>query len=128
MVSYSVYIVDADEKKAKVRYCDLPKGSIYHMEQFAVEWEELVDFGLNITYNYYPFFVQVFGEDSIRRFRDMTVSDAIPLLESAVFALGTNRDEDYWEATRGNAGATLNDLLKVCEQLESPADYTMEVW
>ena len=127
-MSYDIFIVNADGEKAQVRYCDRPKGAIWKMEQFAVEWEELVDFGLSITYNYYPFFVDVFGEDSIRRLRGMSVSEAIPLLESAVFALGTNRDENYWAKTRGNAGAALNDILKVCEQLESPDDYTLEVW
>ena len=67
---------------------------------------------LNVTYNYAQFYyMHLDSEKGIRVLYGMPGAQAIPLLEKAVTALGTNRDSDYWKPTAGNAGAALADLL-----------------
>jgi len=67
---------------------------------------------LNITYNYSKFYhLYIDKEDGIRSLYGKTGKEAIPILEKAIVKLGTERDEDYWKATPGNAGAALQGLL-----------------
>ena len=66
---------------------------------------------LNITYNYAPFYVEVFGDKGIRWLYGKTAGSTIAMLDVAIEDLGAERAEDYWDATRGNAGAALADLL-----------------
>ena len=64
---------------------------------------------LNVTYNYSSHFP----------FRDLngkTAKGTIPMLKKAVEELGTERDEDYWKATEGNAGYACNILLNWARQ------------
>ena len=70
---------------------------------------------LNVTYNYSShfrdYFVEgIWGIDGIR------ASEVIPLLAKAVEALGTERDDDYWKSTEGNAGYALSILLLWAKQ------------
>jgi predicted RecB family endonuclease len=74
---------------------------------------------LNMTYNYRPFLVQVFGEEGIRSLYGKTCVEVIPLLSRAVEFLGTERTDDYWAATAGNVGAALNELLQICQGCEA---------
>jgi len=67
---------------------------------------------LNITWNYAPFFYQTIDtERGIRALYGKTGNEAAPILIRAISQLGTDRSDDYWEATPGNAGAALDDLL-----------------
>jgi len=67
---------------------------------------------LNITYNYGKFYRNhIDPKDGIRSLYGKTGKEAIPILEKAIKGLGTERDEDYWKATPGNAGAALQGLL-----------------
>ncbi len=59
---------------------------------------------LNVTSNYARFF-DFRGLDTLRG------SDTAPVLSAKVRELGTQRSEDYWEPTEGNAGAALCTLL-----------------
>lgn len=72
---------------------------------------------LNITYNYYDFYRKEFGREGIRTLYGLTAKEARPILKRAIDALGTEKDEDYWAATAGNAGAALADLLWLAEQV-----------
>jgi len=69
---------------------------------------------LNITYNYGVLYRKVFGRFGIRSLYGKTGREAIPLLEAAIARLGTKRSPNYWDATSGNAGAALADLLVLC--------------
>lgn len=69
---------------------------------------------LNITYNYSTYFVQALGPGGIRSLYGQTASEAAPRLASAIMVLGIQASEDYWEATSGNAGKALLDLLGLC--------------
>lgn len=67
---------------------------------------------LNITYNYSRFYYETLdSEDGLRALNNQRAGDWIERLESAVAVLGTDRDDDYWKASAGNAGAALARLL-----------------
>ena len=71
---------------------------------------------LNITYNYGGIFRRVLGDGGIRSLYSKTGAEMAPKLREAVAALGEDRDDDYWRATDGNAGAALARLLKWADQ------------
>lgn len=67
---------------------------------------------LNITYNYSRYYYEhLNAENGIRSLHEQRAGDWIEKLQSAVTALGTARDDDYWKATAGNAGSALSRLL-----------------
>ncbi len=59
---------------------------------------------LNVTYNYSKHF-------NFRDLHKQKAQDTIRLLADAVRELGTERDEDYWEPSPGNAGYACAVLL-----------------
>ena len=70
------------------------------------------DADINITYNYSKFFyAELDAEMGIRWLYGKTGAETAGRLEKAVKALGTEKDDDYWKATSGNAGHILNVLL-----------------
>lgn len=72
---------------------------------------------LNITYNYSPYYYEVLDkENGLRFLNNKRAGDVIAVLESAVAALGTYRDDDYWAKTPGNAGFALSILLAWARQ------------
>lgn len=74
---------------------------------------------MDVTYNYGKIFQLAFGE-GFAGFREFLngrkAADVIPGLKGAVEKLGTNRWEDYWAPTPGNAGHALSILLGWAEQ------------
>ena len=80
------------------------------------------DCHLNVTYNYSKFYARLFPatdeypNGSIRWLYGRRGAETVEVLEAAVEKLGTERDDDYWEATAGNAGAALARLLSFAEQ------------
>ena len=122
-MSWDVTIKDSDGKPAQVYYAELPKGGTY---LFGVPPAEKVPARLNITYNYGVYY-RVVWEEGIDRLHGKSLTEAIPLLESAVWALGNQRDDNYWKATQGNAGGALYDLLKLCREVGEPHLYKLEV-
>jgi len=67
---------------------------------------------LNITYNYGKFYYKYIDpEKGIRFLYGKTGKESIPLLEKAIKKLGTEKNDDYWKATAGNAGIALQGLL-----------------
>lgn len=72
---------------------------------------------MHITYNYGEFFYMYLdSKKGIRWLYGKNAKDTIKKLQNAVKVLGTDRDEDYWKATRGNAGHALNVLLTWAKQ------------
>ena len=72
---------------------------------------------LNITYNYSKHYYQHLDKDNgLRALDGQRAGDWIERLESAVKELGTERADDYWAATEGNAGHALNILLSWAKQ------------
>jgi len=67
---------------------------------------------LNITYNYSEHYSKhLDNKEGIRWLYGKKAKDCIERLQKAVKTLGTERDEDYWKATEGNAGYALSILL-----------------
>ena len=70
---------------------------------------------INITYNYAPFYYKHIDRlKGIRALYGKTGFEVAQLLVPAIAKLGTERSSDYWEATPGNAGAALADLMQLC--------------
>jgi hypothetical protein len=72
---------------------------------------------LNVTYNYSPHYRRVIGPRGIRTIYGMTGAESLPVLNAAIQELGTDRDDDYWEPTEGNARAALENLLLLARAL-----------
>ena len=70
---------------------------------------------LNITNNCSRHFYTVWGH-GLDRLNGKPVSEVIPKLKEGIEKLGTDVDDDYWASTLGNAGASLETLLFLCEQ------------
>jgi len=67
---------------------------------------------LNITSNYRPIFVELWGKEGIKRLYGKKAHSTIEGLEEAVALLGTERSDNPWELTRGNVGHVLSILLE----------------
>lgn len=63
------------------------------------------DAELSITWNYSKFF-------PFKELSGKVGEEVLDELEDAISILGTDRDEDYWASTPGNAGHTLNILVQ----------------
>ena len=75
------------------------------------------DAHLNVTYNYNCFYRKHVDEElGIRWIYGKTGEECAGRLEYAVSVLGTERDDDYWKPTAGNAGYALSILLGWAKQ------------
>lgn len=75
------------------------------------------DAELNVTYNYSGHFFREFHSGlGLRWLNGKKAVDCVSRLESAVKALGVERDSDYWADTPGNAGYALSILLDWAKQ------------
>lgn len=63
---------------------------------------------LNVTYNYARLY-------NFRGLDGRRAADTVGEMKSAICSLGTNRSDDYWEPSEGNAGYALSILLKWAE-------------
>ena len=109
-MSYDIHFKDPKTGEA-IEFDErhLIRGGTYAIDGTSRAW-------LNITYNYAPFYYQLIDrENGIRSLYGKSGAEAIPILEAAIAKLGTYRSGYYWEATPGNAGAALNDLLTLCK-------------
>ncbi len=106
-MSYDIYLREPNSETKPIIFNENHhlKGGTYIIGGTDQAW-------LNITYNYGKFYRKhIDSEKGIRVLYGKTGAEAIPILEKAIKALGTKRDNDYWKPTPGNAGAALQDLL-----------------
>lgn len=80
----------------------------------------------NYTYNLAPMFEWALGGDGLRQLRDMTASDAIPLLERAIAQCESEPDLSRFDSPNGWGNAStalefLRDILKAAKALPSGA-------
>lgn len=109
-MSFEVSIADPDTgEELSLPQVHHLKGGTYAEGGTSRAW-------LNVTFNYDSKLRNVWGH-GLRELDGMSVPEAIPKLERAVQELGTEREEDYWKSTPGNAGAAMRDLLKIAAQL-----------
>ena len=72
---------------------------------------------ISVTYNYSKFLYDTIDEEQgIRWLYGKNYSECVERLETAIGALGTDRDEDYWAATAGNTGHIISVLLSWAKQ------------
>jgi len=64
---------------------------------------------LNVTYNYAKHYNGI-GDMGIREIYGKTGAESIPMLDTAISALGDDVDDDYWKPTEGNARQALCQL------------------
>ena len=69
---------------------------------------------LNVTYNYSPFYAELWDGKTLTSLDGMKTSDVTLMLAQAILKLGTQMSSNYWDATPGNAGKALSDLLVLC--------------
>lgn len=104
-MSYDIEIIDPNTRE-RIEF-DEPldiRGGTYQLGGTTTAW-------LNITYNYSPFFCDIFGENGIRTIYGMNVRESMPLLLDAMLNLKGNPAECYWDATEGNARAAIMELM-----------------
>lgn len=96
-MSYGVSLVDPETNETlHTDYPHVAKGGTYQVGEVTECW-------LNITYNYSPHFVKVFGDEGIEFLDGISGKDSISILEGAIEQLGDDIDDDYWKPTEGNA-------------------------
>jgi hypothetical protein len=103
-VSYDIRLQKTDGSTLRLSSRHHARGGTYELGGTRDAW-------LNVTYNYSPFFYQVF-EGGIRSLYGTTAASSIPILEAAIDRLADEpANDDYWAATEGNARAALIGLL-----------------
>lgn len=112
-MSWDVRIVTAEGERRVLPFKHGLRGGTYQVGGSNEAW-------LNITYNYGARYREIWGH-SLDGLNGQTVAEASPKLVDAIRRLGRERGDDYWEATPGNAGAALFDLLALCAVCE-PTD------
>lgn len=102
-MSYDVYLNELNGDICKVEK---------HSEGGTFVLGGTTDAHLNITWNYVGYFCEhIDKQQGIRWLYNKKAKDCIQRLEEAVKKLGTERDDDYWAPTAGNAGYALSILL-----------------
>ncbi len=70
---------------------------------------------LNVTYNY-GVHIHKYLKGGLKYLHKKKGKSVIKKLEKAVKELGTERSDNYWDSTEGNAGYALNILLGWAKQ------------
>ena len=111
-MSHDIHIIDSVTKKPRVlKEPYHPHGGTYAIGGTTEAW-------FNITYNYGKIYRELWGH-GLSDFDGKKIKEVKPKVEAGIKTLGFVRHEDYWEATEGNAGAALLDLLilfLMCEE------------
>lgn len=108
-MSYDIDLIDPITKK--VIQLDAPhqmKGGTYAIGGTC-------DASLNVTYNYSPHYYRLMGEKGIRSLYGLTGAQSLPILQAAIDQLDDDVDDDYWQATEGNAKRALAQLKALAE-------------
>lgn len=69
---------------------------------------------LNITYNYFKYYYEVFGEKGIRAIYGLTGAESIPLLKEAISKLGDETSSDYWGGYARQCKKTVMSVAGFC--------------
>jgi hypothetical protein len=89
-------------------FIPLPTGGTY-----AVDNQRLTFY---LTYNYAKFFYdKIDAELGIRWIYGKTGAEVIPKLREAADSMSGLPDENYWEATEGNAKEALRGVIRMSE-------------
>ena len=81
-----------------------------HVEGGVINVDGEDEATMSVTYNYAPLFANALG-CGMRDMNGVSGADSMPILEAGVTKLGTERSDNYWDATYGNAGQVLAVML-----------------
>lgn len=112
-MSYDLKIVNSEGEEITAAEPHSIRGGTYALEENRLR--------LNITYNYWPFFHQLFGEEGIRWLYGKTIEETLPRLWEALRELRGSPAEDYWAVTEGNAREAIWNLIRLAELATDPA-------
>lgn len=110
-MSYDISLLDPVTRETiELKEPHFMQGGTYQVGGCTELW-------LNITFNYGSIYRRsnVFGESGIHVLHNMSAIESIPILESAILALGNDVDPDYWKCTEGNAKRPLYQLLSMAK-------------
>jgi len=66
---------------------------------------------MSVTYNYGMYYFKFLHTSGLCGLSGLTGRQSIPMFEFAISHLGTDRDDNYWASTPGNAGYALKIML-----------------
>ena len=108
-MSYDIYLTDpVTHETLETKEKHFIVGGTYAVGGTREMW-------INVTYNYYPFFKRVFGDEGIRLIYGMTGAESIFVHKQAISNLGDDACGDYWKPTEGNAKRALSGLLALAQ-------------
>lgn len=102
-MGYSVYLTDVDGNVLHSDTKHNAKGSVYCVGGTT-------ELTIDVTYNYAPIFVSVFGKNGLRTLHGKTASETLTTLNEAIYRLADDVNEDYWLLTEGNVKIVLCHL------------------
>lgn len=110
-MSYDVKVVNKKTNETVF----LPERHYIGGGTFAIDGTDMA--WLNITYNYSKYFYEVIDKDlGIRFLYGKTLQETMPMLDSAIDALGTEPpSDDYWKESAGNARRALESLREIAK-------------
>ena len=90
----------------------VPRHNEGSMQQYGLDGREgTVSAEISVTFNYNPIYQQVTGKSLKEMLNGLPAWVTVRVLTKVVTACGTLKDDDYWKATPGNAGAIAALLL-----------------
>ena len=111
-MSYTVELLEPDREKVVV----LRRGHLFRQPSIAINerGERLVEFyaSLSVTYNYNPFFKNLYNGEGLRGLSGKTGWEVAPELLRVITALpDEDPSSDYWASTAGNAREVLQNIM-----------------
>ena len=107
-MGWDIELVDSEGKIVEV-----PRH--WEGSTIAISGIEYAD--LNLTYNYSKWYYEFLdSKEGLRWLNNKKAKDTIKTMEKAIEKLGTERDNDYWAPTPGNAGYALSILIHWAKQ------------
>lgn len=108
-MGYDISLVD-EKTREEVKVKNHKEGGI-----IVIGGSKLAD--ISVTYNYSKYYYEHLDEDKgIRWIYNKKYDEIRDRLEGTISILGTNRSNNYWESTPGNAGHIVAILLEWSRQ------------
>ena len=115
-MGYWIYLRDGGEEGETVQVQSFIAGGIVRASieptSGVVTPVSQTDAEISVTWNYNVHYGKIFDKSLRELLADRRAGDTIEELQRGVDELGTERSDDYWEATPGNAGYILELFLE----------------
>lgn len=138
-MSYDIHIVDRKTKKI-IDLLDFPEFDGQPFEDYGGTYciGGRTDLVTNITYNYAPFFIKLFGKNGIRSLYNKPLGESETILHNAIVTIenGLKENPDEWvykypdndtEQPTGYWACTIENTKKALERLLFLIDYAKKI-